>query len=434
MYNSSGSSQEILLDKYTVHERIGAGGMAEVFRGHHEKLGRDVAIKVMHTSLAGDAQFTARFEREARLAASLRHRNIVQVYDFDKQGDRLFLVMEYINGGTLKQRLEDIKSTGGCLPLTEISRTMQQVANALDYAHSQGMLHRDLKPANILLDQAGDAYITDFGIARLLESEEITRSGSILGTPDYMSPEQCEGKPLTFASDLYSLGIILFELLTGETPFDADSPLAILQKHIHEPVPPLSQYRKDLPTGLDSVLQKALSKDPEKRFSSAAGLMEAFTHGTGSSTLSAHTLTPAGSFTPVNHSNSTRGRWALAILLIILALSAGGYWLWKIRQTGTATVSRCSTIESCVRNAQVLATADRPILAVEAYRNAVSLVPENEQTLNAKLPCDLGDAYTRINKKTEARIAYRECILWTHDNPELTGLRQYAQQKLKELK
>ena len=434
MYNSSGSSQEILLDKYTVHERIGTGGMAEVFRGHHEKLGRDVAIKVMHTSLAGDAQFTARFEREARLAASLRHRNIVQVYDFDKQGDRLFLVMEYINGGTIKQRLEDIKSTGGCLPLTEISRIMQQVANALDYAHSQGMLHRDLKPANILLDKAGDAYITDFGIARLLESEEITRSGSILGTPDYMSPEQCEGKPLTFASDLYSLGIILFELLTGETPFDADSPLAILQKHIHEPVPPLSQYRKDLPTGLDSVLQKALSKDPEKRFSSAAGLMEAFTHETGSSILSAHTLPPAGPITPVNHATGTRGRWALAILLIILALSTGGYWLWKIRQTAATTAARCTTIESCVRNAQVLATADRPVLAVEAYRNAVSLVPENEQTLNAKLPCDLGDVYTRINKKTEARIAYRECIVWTRDNPELTGLRQYAQQKIKELK
>ena len=434
MYNSSGSSQEILLDKYTVHERIGSGGMAEVFRGHHEKLGRDVAIKVMHTNLAADTQFTARFEREARLAASLRHPNIVQVFDFDKQGDRLFLVMEFINGGTLKQRLEDAKSTGGCIPLTEIKRIMLQVANALDYAHSQGMLHRDLKPANILLDQAGDAYITDFGIARLLDSEEITRSGSILGTPDYMSPEQCEGKPLTFASDLYSLGIILFELLTGETPFDADSPLAILQKHINEPVPPLSKYRKDLPPGFDAVLRNVLSKEPEKRYSSAAELMNAFSLVISLPVNSGLVIDTQKPPTPVNRVQNLSTGWIIAVILSILALSAGGYWLWRIKQTATASAARCLTIESCARNAQLLATADRPVLAVEAYRNAVLLVPENEQALNATLPCDLGDAYSRINKKVEARLAYRECVDWTRDYPELAGLRQYAQQRIKDLK
>ncbi len=434
MNNTSGTSQEILLDKYTVHERIGTGGMAEVFRGHHEKLGRDVAIKVMHTSLAGDAQFTARFEREARLAASLRHRNIVQVYDFDKQGDRLFLVMEFINGGTLKQRLEDVKSTGGCIPLTEVSRIMQQVASALDYAHSQGMLHRDLKPANILLDQAGDAYITDFGIARLLDSEEITRSGSILGTPDYMSPEQCEGKPLTFASDLYSFGVILFELLTGETPFDADSPLAILQKHIHEPVPSFSLFRNDLPPGLDSVFQKALSKDPENRFTTAAGIMDAFSRETNTFTPTASTRPPAVPTNPKKQPQGLRGSHILVLIVILLVLAAGGYWLWKLRQTSAASVTRCLTIETCTRNAHVLATADRPVLAVESYRNAISLVPESGQMVNAKLPCDLGDAYIRLNKRAEARIAYRECVAWTHNNADLAKLREYAQQRIKELK
>ena len=222
MNNSSSTPNNNLLGKYQILERIGAGGMAEVYRGRHDKLDRDVAVKVLHSSLTGDPQFIARFEREARLAASLRHPGIVQVYDFDSQGDQLYLVMEFIDGGTLKQRIETLSAKGEFMPLPEISRLLTQIADALDYAHDKGMLHRDMKPSNILLDQADGLYLTDFGIARMLGGEEITRTGSILGTPAYMSPEQCEGKPLSFASDIYSLGIILFELLTGVVPFDAE--------------------------------------------------------------------------------------------------------------------------------------------------------------------------------------------------------------------
>jgi len=434
MNETSGIPQEHLLGKYTVLERIGTGGMAEVYKGRHEKLGRDVAIKVMHTSLAGDAQFTARFEREARLSASLRHRGIVQVFDFDKQGDRLFLIMEYVNGGTLKQRLETLRAEGRYMPLKEISRIFQQVANALDYAHDQGMLHRDLKPANILLDQSGEAYITDFGIARLLESEEITRTGSILGTPDYMSPEQCEGKTLTFTSDIYSLGVILFEMLTNRVPFDADSPLATLQKQVHAPVPSLTDTRNDLPTSLDVLLRKALAKEPETRFDTAEELADEFSRlavSVGDSNPpAARKSTPA----PVKPSNNMSYGWIVAAVLIILALGAGGFWLWKLRQTSAASAARCVSVETCERNARALATADRPLLAIESYLKAVSLVPADQQTVNAQLPCDLGDAYARINKKPEARLAFRECIAWTHDEAGLAGLRQYAQKRIKELK
>jgi eukaryotic-like serine/threonine-protein kinase len=165
-----------LLGKYRILERIGGGGMAEVFRGRHEKLDRDVAIKVLHSSLAGDPGFIARFEREARLAANLRHANIVQVYDFDSHGDTLFMVMEYVKGGTLKEFLETKNAANEKLPLKEIIRLFSQIASALDYAHEQGMLHRDLKPSNILLDPDGNAYLCDFGIARIIGQSKITRT------------------------------------------------------------------------------------------------------------------------------------------------------------------------------------------------------------------------------------------------------------------
>lgn len=434
MTESSGNPQETLLGKYTVLECIGTGGMAEVYLGRHEKLRRDVAIKVMHTTLASDPQFTARFEREARLAASLRHRGIVQVFDFDNQGDRLFLVMEYINGGTLRQRLQTLKAAGQFIPLADVSRVLKQVASALDYAHTQGMLHRDLKPANILLDQAGDAYITDFGIARLLESEEITRTGSILGTPDYMSPEQCEGKPLSFASDIYSLGVILFAMLTGQPPFEADSPLATLQRQIHDPVPPLAVFRKDLPPGMDAMMQKALAKEPANRFSTAGKLASEFDR----------LAVPAGTPTspqkrvtnpvPVKKSNKVSYGWILAVTLLLLMLGAAGLWIWKLRQTNPLNTARCTSVETCESNAHLLATVGRPVLSVEAYLRAVSLVAPGEQNAHAQLPCDLGDAYAMLGKKAEARNAFKQCINWSDDNASLDGLRQYAQKRIKDLK
>lgn len=435
MNESSGFQQEKLLGKYQVLEQIGTGGMAEVYKGRHEKLGRDVAIKVMHTSLAGDTQFVARFEREARLAASLRHPGIVQVYDFDKQDDRLFLIMELVNGGTLKQRLEALSGSGQCMPLNEAARILNQLASALDYAHKQGMLHRDLKPANILLDQSGDAFITDFGIARLLESDEITHTGSILGTPNYMSPEQCEGKPLSVASDIYSLGIILFQMLAGEIPFEAGSPLATLQKHIHEPVPCLTDIRPDLPAAVNRLLERALAKQPEARFSSATELARDFSKIIDSSQVeepSAQQVVPEKESQPAGKPRKTIF-WIMAILAVVIVVAAG-FFVWKIRQNNLTGNTRCTTVKACETNAQMLSTASRPILALEAYQRAVSLVPPEDQVNHAQLPCDLGDAYTRVNKKPEARIAYKECIAWTHEADNLADLRQYAQKRIKELK
>jgi serine/threonine protein kinase len=399
----------------------------------------------LHSSLTDDPQFIARFEREARLAATLRHPGIVQVYDFDTQGDHLFMVMEYINGGTLKQRLETVNSAGKFLPLKEVSRLFSQIASALDYAHSQKMLHRDLKPSNILLDRSGTAYLTDFGISRIIGSSEITRTGSILGTPAYMSPEQCEGKPLSFSSDLYSLGIILFEMLTNNVPFEADSPLAVLQKQIHDPPPPMEKYRSDLPSGINELLQRALCKDPGGRFASAAGMEKNLESLLNIPALQQPSSEPEEQTSIEPDVNTRRtendGRsvnksngWQLAIGLGSLILIIVGILIWTARQSSVGVIKRCSTPAACQSAALQLVDANRLVLAEEAYAKAASLVAGGDQTTWAKIKCDQGDLFTRLNKIPEARNAFRDCIAWTHNEVQLTNIRQYAQQKIKELK
>ncbi|NMB55297.1 MAG: serine/threonine protein kinase [Leptolinea sp.] len=444
MPHSADRSSYYLLGKYKIQDRIGTGGMAEVYRGFHEKLNRTVAVKILHPSLTNDPKFTARFEREARLAANLRHPGIVQVYDFDMQGDLYFLIMEYINGGSLKKHLEDLSSLNEFMPLKEVSRAVRQIANALDYAHDQGMLHRDLKPANILIDDSGNTYLSDFGIARLVDSSEITRSGSILGTPAYMSPEQCEGKSLTPASDLYSLGIVIFEMISGHVPFNAESSLAILQMHIHEEIPTLEGTRTGLPSGLDQFLKKALAKKPEDRFQSALEMARVFATLVPdfSDTIQADTRTgvvdkPSAGKNRQSALESGKNRptgWLVAIGIIAVLLISAVVMVWIARQSNLAAARQCTTVDSCETAAVGFARENKPVLAIETYLKAISLVPSIEQTAHAKLKCDLADLYVKTEKPVEARKAYRECIAWTHDVEDQSALRDYAQKKLKNLK
>ncbi|MFN8447963.1 MAG: serine/threonine-protein kinase [Anaerolineae bacterium] len=227
------------IGKYQLFERLGRGGMAEVFRAHHLSLDRYVAIKVLHAFLSDDPEFKERFEREARNIARLKHPNIVQVYDFEQDNDleSYYMVMELVDGPTLKDVLAELSARGERMQLSEAVRIIREAARALAYAHSQKMIHRDVKPANLMLDHDNRVVLTDFGIAKIVTGAQFTASGGMVGTPAYMAPEQGLGEAGDERSDLYSLGVILFQLTTGELPYDADTPLAIILKHVNDPVP-----------------------------------------------------------------------------------------------------------------------------------------------------------------------------------------------------
>ena len=261
--------------RYQIIAPLGTGGMATVYKAFHPGLDRTVAIKVIRTGFTDDPDFLERFRQEARAVARLRHPNIVQVFDFDEADGQHFIVMEHLEGGTLKQRLRALEQSGQRLPRRETLRIVSEIAEGLAYAHQSGILHRDVKPANVLLTRDGRAVVTDFGIARMVMSTELTRTGVGVGTPEYMSPEQARGEGVDQRADIYSLGVIAFELITGRVPFTADTPLAVILKHLNDPLPAPSSIDPQVGEATERVLMRVLSKDPFDRHASATELAQA---------------------------------------------------------------------------------------------------------------------------------------------------------------
>ncbi len=260
---------------YRLADRLGQGAMAQVYRGLAPD-GRPVAVKLLHPNLTGDEGFLARFHREAVAASRLDHPHIVKVLDHGSEGELRYLVMELVDGPSLQALLRD---RGQPLTPTEAVALVVSLAEALDYAHRQGIVHRDVKPSNILLrgGRLDDPVLSDFGVAHMVDATVATQAGATLGTPTYMPPEQGEGRPGDERSDVYALGVILYELLTGRPPFQADSPYALILHHIHTPPPPPRSLRPDLPPTLEMVVLRALEKDPAARYPSAGAFAEALT-------------------------------------------------------------------------------------------------------------------------------------------------------------
>jgi eukaryotic-like serine/threonine-protein kinase len=326
-------------DRYEVEAPLGTGGMAEVWRGHDRVLNRTVAIKTLLPQFARDASFVDRFRREAQAAARLNHSGIVSVYDSGTDGDTPYIVMQYIEGRTLA----DFLGSGKTLPPAQAAKIAQEIAEALGVAHAHGVIHRDIKPANVMITRDGKVLVADFGIARLISGPETApQTSAVLGTASYLSPEQAQGQPVDARSDIYALGVVLYEMLSGRPPFTGDSPMAIAYKQVNATPPAPSSANPEVPPELDAVVMRALSKNPANRYQTGQEFADDLERArTGGQVLATPLLPAAGEATQVisrpqptsvlppqeQEPGGSRKAWigALLAVLIMLLLAAGAY-------------------------------------------------------------------------------------------------------------
>jgi serine/threonine-protein kinase len=261
--------------RYDIRELIGQGGMSAVYKAYDPNLRRVVALKLIHAHLSSDPEFVRRFQEEGAAVAQLRHNNIIQVYDFNHDGDTYYIVFEFIPGESLQARLKRLADTGQQMPYDQTVEIAANITDALHYAHTRGLIHRDIKPANVMLNVQGQAILMDFGIVKIMGGDSHTATGAVLGTARYMAPEQIKGEQVTGRADIYAVGVMLYEMVGGRPPFKADSAMTLMMMHVNDPIPDLRHLRPSVPTDLVQIINKALAKDPNQRYQSAAELAQA---------------------------------------------------------------------------------------------------------------------------------------------------------------
>ena len=378
---------------YEVKSELGRGGMATVYRAYDPRFEREVAVKVLPSELLhSDPQFRLRFEREAKIIAQLEHSAIVPVYDVGEADGQPYFVMRYMNGGSLS----DLIKAGG-LTMEDASRILGAIAPGLDEAHSNGIVHRDIKPSNILFDKRGNPYISDFGIAKLSQAQSGNVTGSaIIGTPAYMAPEQAQGTEVDGRADIYALGIILFEMLTGKQPYEADTPMAVAIKHITDPVPHIQHANPKLPESMDAIIQRAMAKDKLQRFSTAVEMTNALREAArGDPTQLQVKATPTirASVQPIPQK---KGFNALLVVVPVIAIAvlAGGFFFVNGRKSptteapvSTATLAPLPTKTSALVNNPT----NIPVVEIEPTITETSLPPTPTEITGPVIP-SLGGA------------------------------------------
>jgi eukaryotic-like serine/threonine-protein kinase len=313
--------------RFRLEEQVGSGGMSSVYRAFDPTLERHVAIKLMHRDISSDADQLERFRREARAVAQLSHPHVVTVIDAGEDDGNPFIVFEYVEGETLKDRIRRL----GRLPVAEAVAYAVEIGRALECAHDHMLVHRDVKPQNVLIDPDGRAKVTDFGIARSLEAQGLTATGRVLGTTDYVSPEQALGQEVTAQSDIYSLGIVLYEMLTGEAPFQADTQVAVAMKHVREPLPDVQRRRPEISAALAAVVERSTAKETRNRYATVAEMVHDLEevlaieaarsgHATGEATTVLRSLSDdTADFAPQRLRHPRRTLFISAAVLAILA-------------------------------------------------------------------------------------------------------------------
>ena len=409
----------ILNGRYRLEARIGTGGMSAVYRALDETLQRQVAIKLMNREVTTESDQLERFRREARAVAQLSHPHVVGVIDAGEDDGRPYIVFEYVEGETLKQRIR----RSGQLPVAESVAYAIEIARALGAAHARHIVHRDVKPQNVLIDEEGSARVTDFGIARTLDEEGLTADGRVIGTTDYVSPEQALGQPVTGQSDLYSLGIVLYEMLTGEVPFKGDSQVAVAMKHVREDLPDVQRKRPEVSASLAAVVDRATAKRPEDRYADDAELIADLEDALAIETARAGSAT--GEVTTVLRTLPSRTQRrvpfrmrhrvvAVLLLLIAVALVGGGAaWLSTRAHHGTGKLSvkpppgklqQVTLCQTCAQGFNPLGSPpDETPNAALAVDNQVGTFWDTQQYYDHKLDKAGTGIYVNASPGTSAR-------------------------------
>jgi serine/threonine-protein kinase len=381
------------IGRYEIKSELGRGGMATVYRAWDPLFEREVALKVLPPELLhADPQFKLRFEREAKIIASLEHPSIVPVYDVGDDNGQPYFVMRYMSGGSLSDRIKaNVMSVG------EVVKILEQLAPGMDEAHSKGIVHRDLKPSNILFDGKGTPYISDFGIAKLSQAQGGNVTGSaIIGTPAYMAPEQAQGTGVDGRTDIYAVGIILFEMLTGRQPYEADTPMAVAFKHITDPVPQILESNPNLPPDVETVIQKAMAKNKDDRFSTAGELVDSLRAISSGQTLPIEQMTikgapPAkGSLTKTVKAGSVKAAvaeapvkkgfnlWLVLVPVLLIGLAGGGFALFSL-------INRPGAVTEAPTQTQEIAPATNTVEAAPPTETSAS-IPVIVDTPTATVP------------------------------------------------